>query len=150
MLSDRIRVPALLAIVLALAALCVAYGRFAAARPVGWRACLADPLAHDGDAIVLSVYTITRIDGPDRYEVSKTVRGVPVLGPTEGLERGLSVSVVGTFDARRRAVVESRRVVHRLRPVKQALGLVALVAGLFLAPRAWRWRAGRLEDRTLA
>jgi hypothetical protein len=146
MLSDRHRTCKLLALSAALVALCAWYAWHASTIAVGYDRCMADPAAHDGEVLELSLWYIDEVLA-DRYLISRTERGVPVLGPTAGLAPGQTVSVVARFDAGARALVELRREVHHLRRAKYALGIAGML--LFLGYAAWqfRWQAGRLALR---
>ncbi len=116
--------------------------------PVGYPACVRAPAACDGDALVLSLFRVDRIDGPERYVVEKGFSYVPIEGPTEGLSVGADISVGGAFRAEDLVVVASWRELHVLRTRKKVLGLVGLallgVAAPFLVrrtPTGWVLRA---------
>ena len=143
MLSDRHRRWKLLALIAALIALSAWYAWHAGTIAVGYARCLAAPAAHDGEVLELSLWYVDEVQ-PDRYLISRTEQGVPVLGPTAGLSPGDTVSVVARFDAGAGVLREERREVHRLRRAKYALGVLGMA--LFLGYAAWqfRWRAGRL------
>jgi len=115
--------------------------------PVGWRQCLADPAGHDGQALIFPLYTVTAVRGPQRYEISKALRDIPVVGDASDLERGTTVSVKGTFRASDGVVVASERKVHRYRGAKQALGVIGLLGGLLAFPLGFRFRRGGIEER---
>jgi hypothetical protein len=110
---------------------------------------MAAPVARDGAALVFPLWTVTGLDGPQRYRISKQVRDVPVVGSTAGLARGDTVSLTARFDGTGRVAREERREVHRLRRWKEGLGVLGVLAGLLAAPWFFRWdRASRrLEER---
>lgn len=90
---------------------------------------------------------MTGIDGPDRYRISKVVKDVPVAGPSEGLEQGDTVSVIGHFRAERMGMEQSVIEVHHLRPYKEAIGVAGLLAAILGLPWLFRWRGRRIEER---
>ena len=147
LLSDRHRAWKLLAVTLLLVGLGVRYDHLAQSVPFNWDRCLEDPLRADGRPLTMALWQVTAIDGPQRYEVSRTIRDVPVVGPTAGLVVGQTVSVVGTFDAAGPVVVESYRRDHPWRRGKVALGLFGVVCSLIGLPLAFAWRSGRLVTR---
>jgi hypothetical protein len=148
-LADRHRARVVPVLAVILLGVCGAYARHAARAPHGWDWCLQDPVARDGASLVLPLWTVTGVDGPRRYRISKQVRDLPVAGDTAGLTVGDTVSVVARFDGTARVAREERREVHRLRRWKEALGLLGVVVGGALAPMAFRWDRAtrRLEER---
>ncbi|NOY26131.1 MAG: hypothetical protein GXP62_09695 [Oligoflexia bacterium] len=119
--------------------------------PHGIRACLADPIGHDGTRVVFPVWFVAGVDGPDRYRVSRVIKDVVVVGDSTGLARGQEITLVGHFRGRDSVVIEDHHHVHTLRPYKKGLSLVGLLLAVFLAPRVLRWRDGsfHLRDRGL-
>jgi hypothetical protein len=147
MFSDRFRLwkmAAALAVVLGLGAY---YAYVAANLEAGWRWCLEDPVGRDGATLVFPLWTVTRIDGPDRYAISKIIKDIPVRGDTGPLKVGTTVSIVGTFDAADTVVVEEVREIHTLRPYKEALGVLGVVLVVIAAPFFFRVRGGRVVER---
>jgi hypothetical protein len=147
MLSDRLRGAKLLAAVALLALLGWTYAQRAVEMPHGYPACAAAPEASDGRRVVLSLWRVDQLEGPEHYAVSWVPRGVPVVGPTSGLHAGDVVTVVGRFRAADGAVLEDHHEVHALRPWKERLGLAGLVLGLGMVPFGFRVRARRLCER---
>jgi hypothetical protein len=123
------------------------YAWWAVNATIGYRWCLEDPAARDGTELVFPLWTVTKVDGPDRYEISKVVKDVPIAGDATVLKPGDTVSVDGEFEAVDLAVHERVREIHRMRKAKEALGVAGFVVMVALAPFAFRWRAGRLEER---
>lgn len=144
LLSDRRRAWKLSAIVLVLIGLGVHYDHLAQTVPFNWDRCLEDPERASGRQLTMALWTVTAIDGPARYEVSRTIRDVPVVGPTEGLSVGQTISVVGVFSADGPVVVERYRRDHPWRRGKVLLGLLGVLGSLVGLPLAFRWKAGRL------
>lgn len=146
-LADPWRLPLLALVLVALLGLGAAYTRLVITLPDGIRACLADPASHDGTLQVFPVWFVSGVDGPDRYRVSRVVKDVVVEGPSEGLERGQVITVVGHFRARDSVVVQVRREIHHLRPYKMGLSLVGLLLAMVAAPWRFTWRDGYLRVR---
>lgn len=145
--DDRLRgAKAALAVAMILA-LGAYYAYIAANMESGWRWCLEDPAGRDGAALAFPLWTVTRVDGPDRYEISKIISGVPVQGDATPLAVGDTVSVAGHFDAAHTVVVEEAREVHVLRRWKEALSVLGFVLVALAAPFSFRVRAGRVEER---
>ena len=97
--SDR---GAAVRVTLALAA-CVALGGYyawwALQMSSGYRWALEDPAARDGAELVFPLWTVTRVDGPDDYAISKVVKDIPCVGEARDLVVGDTVSVIGNFAA---------------------------------------------------
>lgn len=149
--AERWRAPALLLVVLALLGLGARYTRLVVELPDGIRACLADPAAHDGTVQVFPVWFVSGVDGPDRYRVSRVIKDVVVQGPTDGLEQGQVITIVGRFRGSDAVVVETRREIHHLRPYKMGLSLVGMLLAFVAAPAHFAWRGRYLRLRaTLA
>ena len=72
---------------------------------------------------------------------------MPIAGRVGALAVGDTVSVEGTFDVQKSRVVEVRRELHVLRPLKRGFGALGLVLLLMAVPRVFVWRAGRLALR---
>lgn len=134
-------------VLLLLAMLGAYYAKLAMDLEIGWRQCSSDPARWDGQELVFPLWVVTGVDGPDRYRISKVVKDVPVAGPSEGLEEGDTVSVIGHFRAERMVVEQSVIEVHHLRPYKEAIGAIGLLAAIFGLPWLFRWRERRLEER---
>ncbi|MDP2316448.1 MAG: hypothetical protein Q8P41_26360 [Pseudomonadota bacterium] len=113
----------------------------------GWRWAMEAPAERDGAPMVFPLWTVTGVKGPDRYEISKVVKGVPVVGPATDLAVGDTVSVLGHFDASVPAVRVEERELHVLRKYKEALGILGFVLVVVAAPFAFRIRGGRLVER---
>ena len=105
----------------------VHYTQFATDRPEGFRAATAEPEAHDGARLLFPLWEVTRIHGANHYEISKSLRGVPIRGVSDGLRVGDSVTVRGHFRARDRSVVAAERIDHPYRRAKAVLSIGALV-----------------------
>ena len=127
MFSDRHRILKMVLAVAGLVLLGVHYTQFATDRPEGFRAAAAEPEAHDGARLLFPLWEVTRIHGATHYEISKSLRGVPIRGAADGLAVGDSVTVRGHFRARDRTVVATERIDHPHRKVKAALSIAALV-----------------------
>ena len=147
MFSDRLRGLKLALPAALLMALCGHYAHLAVTMPIGWRACLDDPAAADGRTLRFPLYTVSAVVGPDRYEISKTLRDIPVAGPTAGLSAGETVSVLATFRAADGVAVEGHRESHRLRGAKKALGIVGLLWALWMLPRTVSISGRRVVER---
>lgn len=147
MFSDR----GALTRVLATLALCAALGGYyawwAMQAQSGWRWAMADPAARDGATMVFPLWTVTRVVSDDRYEISKVVKDVPILGDARDLKAGDTVSVLGRFDAALPAVRAEVRELHVLRKYKEALGILGFVLVVIAAPFAFRFDRGRLVER---
>lgn len=113
----------------------------------GWRWCMEDARGRDGSTLVFPLWTVTGIDGPDRYRISKVVKDIPVIGSSEGLHEGATVSLVARFDGTAHVAVEELREAHPLRTWKEALGVIGFLAAGCAAPFLFRLRGGRLEER---
>jgi len=145
--SDRHRWLKIALSLLALGGLGAHYAQRAATRPVGWRICLSAPATHHGRTLVLPLYTVTAVRGPGDFEISKSVRDIPVLGGAQDLSVGDTVSVRGAFDAGGPHVAADAVEVHRLRWAKKALSAIGLILALIAASWAFSWRNGRLVER---
>jgi hypothetical protein len=147
MWSDRWWWVKCLGTVAVIGVLAVMFTDFATHRPAGIRAAITDPPAHDGQTIQMPLWWVTGIEGPTRYFVSKTLSDVPIVGATDDLDVGDTVSIRGTFRASDGAVVQTQRELHHLRPWKAAFSLLGLLLGVLLVPRFFGWRAGRVVIR---
>lgn len=145
--ADRGRGPRLAVAIAALAAMGAYYAWFSTTQVKGWRWCNEDPAARDGWALVFPLWTVTQVVGPDRFEISKAIPDVPVLGDARGLREGDTISLAGRFSAKDGAVVEEARELHPLRPWKEGLGVLGFVVAACAAPFAFRVRGGRVEER---
>jgi hypothetical protein len=133
--------------VVGLAALGGWYAHLAMSLEIGWREYTSDPVRYDGHKLSFPLWTVTRVVGPNRYEISKVVQDIPIEGDTRGLSEGATVSVVARFDAARTVAVEEAREVHVLRAWKEGLGVAGVLAWVVLMPWAFRWVDRRLVER---
>jgi len=147
MFTDRWRRTKLLLTAGSILVLGWVYTDYSLHKPMGYRVALASPEDHDGAAVTFPLWRVSSLKGPDRYTISRTLRDVPVAGPSEGLSVGDTVSVIGHFRASDSVVEATECHVHTLRPVKEGLSLLALLAGLLLIPRAFAWQDGRVVLR---
>ncbi len=135
---------------LALAA-CVALGAYyawwALQMSSGYRWALEDPVGRDGAEIVFPLWTVTRVDGPDDYAISKVVKDIPCAGEARDLVVGDTVSVIGSFAAADKKVHVHVRELHVLRRYKEALGVIGFVCVVLAAPFAFRIERRRLVER---
>lgn len=145
--SDRQRWWKMGASVVVLLALGAYYASVAMSLESGYRWCMVDPTGRDGSVVVFPLWTVTRIVGPERYEISKLVKDVPVIGDSGPLHIGDTISVAGTFSAADLAVHEGEREIHTLRKYKEGLGVIGLVAVVLAAPFAFRIRGARIVPR---
>ncbi len=113
----------------------------------GWRWAMEAPAERDGAPMVFPLWTVTAVSGPDRYEISKVVQGIPIVDPGHDLAVGDTVSVLGTFDAAVPAVRAEVREHHVLRKYKEALGILGFVLVVVAAPFVFRIERGRLVER---
>lgn len=134
-----------------LAALGGYYAWWALQTESGWRWAMEAPVERDGATMVFPLWTVTAVTGADRYEISKVVQGVPVIGPAEDLEVGDTVSVLGHFeypgDEDGPAIRATLREHHVLRKYKEALGVFGFVMVVVAAPFAFRIEGRRLVQR---
>jgi hypothetical protein len=147
MFSDarrRLKIAAALVLILGLGSY---YAWIAANLQSGWNWCMDDPAGRDGSTLVFPLWTVTAV-GDDRYEISKIVAGVPVIGDPGPLKVGDTVSVVARFDGGREVAVEELRELHTLRRWKEALSVLGFVVMAGAAPVAFRVRDGRIVERT--
>jgi hypothetical protein len=113
----------------------------------GYRWAMEDPAARDGAELVFPLWTVTAVDGPAHYEISKVVTGVPVVGDAHDLAVGDTVSIDGHFSAADSAVHVDVRELHTLRKWKEALGVLGFVWVVVAAPFAFRIQGRRLVER---
>ncbi|MDP2309717.1 MAG: hypothetical protein Q8P18_27100 [Pseudomonadota bacterium] len=121
----------------------------------GWRWAMQAPAERNGATMIFPLWTVTAIVGPDRYEISKVVQGVPIVGPAQDLAVGDTVSVLGHFDASvstpgqgsAPAVRADVREHHVLRKYKEALGIFGFLFVVVAAPFAFRIERRRLVER---
>lgn len=142
-LSDAHRRLVLGAAVAALAALMLGSSVYLQVVPQGWDAVQADTTAWDGQELVLSLYTVEAIEGPDRYVLRHGNWAIPVVGPVDALRVGGDVTVRGTFRAADGVVVERWRELAPLRQGKRILGIGSIVVLAALWPSLFT-RRGRL------
>lgn len=145
--SDRRRGWKMAAAAAVLAGLGGYYAWVAMNLEAGYRWCLEAPAERDGSVVVFPLWTVTRIDGPDRYAISKIVKDVPIEGDTAPLKVGATVSLIGNFRASDLSVVEQTREIHVLRVYKEALGIAGLGLSVLAAPFFFRVRGGRVVSR---
>jgi len=88
----------------------------------------------DGDRVVLSLVRVLEIRGPERWRVAEGDLELDVIGPAAERRAGEELTVVGRWDAERRAVVAAE--VHPApgRRAKKWLGVAGLVALAALLP----------------
>jgi hypothetical protein len=138
-------------VALLLGGVCASYARWALSQQQGWRWCLEDPKGRDGSTLLFPLWTVTAIEGPQRYRISKVVTGIPVEGATEGLSIGDTISVSARFDGPRSVAVETDRELHPLRRWKEGLGILGFLIVATCAPLGFRLRrlpeGRRLEER---
>ena len=144
--SDRGRGAKILAILAVAAALGALYGWQSRTLLAVWPAALAAGEAADGRELRFSLWEVASIEGPRRYTVAK-VQAVPVIGDASGLAVGDTLSLVGRFDARERAVIAEIVEVHRWRRAKELLGWLGVGLAIVGAPLGFRWRERRLVQR---
>ncbi len=123
------------------------YAHWALGAEHGWRWAMQDPVARDGAEMVFPLWDVTKVVGPDRYEISKVIQGVPLAGDARDLHVGDTVSVIGRFDARGPVVRVEERELHHLRRYKEALGILGFLLVAAWVPWAFRVRGGRLVER---
>ena len=123
------------------------HAQFSLERPEGYRAYMSAPEQYDGVRVLLPLWEVTHIRNASMYSVSKSVVGVPVIGSSEGLELGDTVTVMGNFRAEDSAVVAERRVDHPWRKAKGVLSILALSVGILLLPRFFGWSSSRVVMR---
>ena len=123
------------------------HAQFSLERPEGYRAYVAAPEKYDGVRVLLPLWEVTHIRDASVYSVSKSVVGVPIIGSSEGLEVGDTVTIIGNFRAEDTAVVAERRVDHPWRKAKGLLSILALGIGLVLLPRFFGWSSNRVVMR---
>jgi hypothetical protein len=110
---------------------------------VGWRDLVDHPERRDGHDVVLSLVTVERAIGPDRFVVRHGSLPLEVVGDPREVAPGEDVTIGGTFSASEGAVV-ARWIEHRpARTAKKALGLAGIaVLGVVLATSFRRGPAG--------
>lgn len=140
LLSDRYRLPVALVTAGLLLATSLYWVWLLTTLQVGdWHA-IVHPTAHSGEEIVLSLWDVTSVDGPNRYHLAKSGHEVEVVGPTAGLGVGDSVSVeveIGSTGA----MTEHWREAHPRRAAKKWAGILSLgFLALFLPLALWRRR----------
>ncbi len=113
----------------------------------GYRDCIDDPERWEGATLIFPLWEVSRIVGPNHFEISKVIRDVPVEGDSSDLHVGSTISIVGTFRKADRAVVETKRELHVLRKWKERLGFLGFGLVCVAAPFFFRWRQGRVEER---
>lgn len=134
--------------VLALASLGAYYAYLTLGLDVGWRQCVADPVGRNGDTLVFPLWVVTSVDDPRHFKISKVVKDVPIEGPSEGLAKGDTVSLIGTFDKDKMVVEQTLIEIHHLRKYKEGIGVLGLLSAFVLAPLCFRWRNGQLGERS--
>ncbi len=145
--SDARRWPMLLLLFLAFLGLGM-YNAYISMNVVfGYRDCLEDPERWEGATLIFPLWEVSRIVGPDRFEISKVIRDVPVEGDSRDLKVGSTISIVGTFRKADVVVVEKQRELHVLRVWKERLGILGFGLVCIATPLFFRWRNGRVEER---
>lgn len=101
---------------------------------IGNAGLVLDPEARDGDRVVLSLVRVLEVGATDRWRVAEGDLHLDVIGASDGRRAGEELTVVGRWDARRRAVVADE--VHPApgRRAKKLLGLAGLGALAILLP----------------
>jgi hypothetical protein len=145
--SDRGARARVAVVLVALLGLGLEYARWAAAAEHGWRWALEAPIERDGSTMIFPLWEVTRVVGPDRYEISKIVSDIPVAGDARDLAVGDTVSIIGRFDAAGPVVRVEVRELHHLRKYKEALGILGLALVAAWVPFAFRVREGRVVER---
>ncbi|RME22071.1 MAG: hypothetical protein D6798_16675 [Deltaproteobacteria bacterium] len=146
MVLDRVRVPVIVACLLAMGWMGWEATRFAETRSVGIRAALRDPPAFDGAEVLLMMWTVQAVD-PAGWVAEKYGRTVAVRGGCEGLRPGQTVTATGRFRADGPAVDATWCEVHHWRRAKQGLGVLGALLALATLPWAFRIEGGRLVER---
>ena len=147
LLSDTYRRTKMFLACLALVMLGWYHAQHSIERPEGYRAFVDTPKQHDGEPVLLPLWEVTHIWDANMYSVSKSVVGVPIIGSSQGLALGDTVTVIGHFRAEDAAVIVERRVDHPWRKAKGGLSVVALMIGFVLFPRFFGWSSGRVVLR---
>ncbi|MCB9777616.1 MAG: hypothetical protein H6742_03545 [Alphaproteobacteria bacterium] len=147
MIPDRLRWPVLLLCLVGIGWLGVASTDFAENRDAGIRAALRDPVGYEGSEVLLMMWWVVSVEGPDHFTATRWNVETAVEGPSEGLEPGDVVSVSGTVHDGGAYVRATEVQHHRWRTAKEALGVVGLLGALVAFPLAFRRRDGWLEER---
>ncbi len=113
----------------------------------GYRDCLEDPARSDGATLIFPLWTVTAVDGPQRFRVSKVLRDVPVVGESAGLAVGDTISLKGHFRASDLTMIEAERELHPLRRWKERLGYAGVVLALAAGPLCFRLQGGYIGAR---
>lgn len=145
--SDARRLPLLLLLMVSALGLGLYNAHVSMNIVFGYRDCLEDPQRWEGAKLVFPLWEVTRILGPDRFEISKVIRDVPVQGDSRDLSVGSTISILGHFRGKDLVVVEEQRELHLLRAWKERLGILGFVLVSFAAPSFFRWKQGRLWER---
>ncbi len=98
--------------------------------------------ARDGDAILLTLVAVDRVDGPDRFVVLQGAERVAVLGASAQVTVGEDVTLAGTWVAADDAIRLDWLEHAPGRGAKKRLGLVGLVVLLLALPAWFRWDRG--------
>lgn len=133
--------------VVLLAALGWFHAGFSMDRPEGYRAFIKAPNQHDGSRVLLPIWEVTHIRDANMYSLSKSVRDVPIVGSSQGLSVGDTVTVIGHFRATDGAVLVDERIDHPWRKAKGLLSILALLFGASLVPRFFGLESGRVVLR---
>lgn len=147
MIPDRLRLPVLILCLLGIGWLGVASTDFAENRDAGIRAALRDPVGHEGSDVLLMMWWVVSVDGPQAFTATRWSMEVQVDGPSLGLAPGDVVTVSGTVHDGGAFVRADEIQHHRWRKAKELLGVAGLLGALALLPLSFRWRDGRLEER---
>ena len=145
--SDGVRRRNAAVATLLLSALGAYYAYLTLGLDIGWRQCVANPVARNGDTLVFPLWEVTGIQDENHFLISKVVKDVPIEGPSAALAEGNTVSLIGHFNKDKMVVEQEIIEIHRLRPWKEALGAFGFVACVVLAPLCFRWRNARLIER---
>ena len=147
MFSDRARVWKILFSIAGLVALGMHYTHFAMNQTEGYRAAVRSPNQHDGQDLLFPLWQVTDVRDASVYEISKTVTGVAVVGSSEGLEVGDTVTIRGRFRSVDLAVVAEERIDHPHRKAKGVLSIIGLFICALLLPRFFELSANGMVVR---
>lgn len=110
-------------------------------RDQGWSACVRDPVANAGMAVVLPLHDVgVSENSPSMVSLSQSWRNIPVLPPPDVSRPapGTVVSIVGTCAGPPAHVVATMMKPHPLRPWKEGIGIGVLALWLLSLPLCLR------------
>jgi len=137
---------ALAACVIALLGLGQLAAVHATTRPQGIRAAQADPVAFDGQGLMMLLWQVTATNDAG-FEVAHEGHRVQVISAAPAPPPGSQVTVEGRFRARDGAVLAERVTVHRWRRAKQLIGLAGTILAVLVLPLGFRVEGGELVER---